>query len=40
MAISPTDLITPLHPLSLWVPIVLLGIIILAAAYFVRLSVR
>jgi hypothetical protein len=34
------DWITPLSPWSLWVPLFLLGLIILAAVWFVRISHR
>lgn len=37
---SAVDLITPLNLWSLWVPLVLLGFILLAAAWFVRISSR
>jgi hypothetical protein len=37
---SAVDLITPLNPLSLWVPLLLLLLIVVAAVWFVRLSLR
>lgn len=37
---SAIDLITPLNPWSLWVPGFLLGIIVVAAIWFVRVSLR
>jgi len=37
---SAVDLITPLNLWSLWVPLVLFGFILLAAAWFVRISFR
>lgn len=33
-------LIDPLNPWSLWVPLLLLTFILLAAVYFVRISIR
>jgi hypothetical protein len=33
-------LIDPLNPVSLWVPLSLLMLIVLAAAYFVRVRIR
>jgi hypothetical protein len=33
-------LINPLSPWSLWVPLLLLNLIVLAAVYFVRIRIR
>lgn len=35
---SAVDFVTPLNPLSLWVPLLLLIFIVMAAIWFVRLS--
>ncbi len=37
---SAVDLITPLNLWSLWVPLVLFGFILIAAVWFVRISLR
>lgn len=37
---SLSDLITPLNPWSLWVPFALLGLIFLAAAYFIWVTLH
>lgn len=34
------DWISPLSPYSLWVPLLLLGLIFAAAIYFVKLTLR
>lgn len=36
----PADLITPLNPWSLWVPLALLAMIVLAAVFFLYVSLR
>lgn len=37
---SAVDLITPLNLWSLWVPLVLFGFILIAAIWFVQISLR
>ncbi len=35
---SVVEFVTPLNPLSLWVPLMLLAFVVVAAVWFIRLS--